>query len=331
MQRNGKVLCRRNEKVGADKARKILPIGFISRGFFNFPLQLLIGSLKEVENENIPKEIQLILAKIERKIKKIGEVYEAAKSLPYDTTYPHPNLFSEKKLEVRKFKLKILSKEKFKPVKIRILPEEKKIRKNCKLWKEFVNSVQNNLIVKIETRVSLAAWNEIKRHRTVRQDVESIYKAAESCLKNERLIHIPKGVNKKRFLEICSEALSLYEDMVENGIEKRDAIYILPHAITLGTTLILNGYHLFDPFGFLGVRSCPTSDYELNELSQKIMDGICKKIRGIKDLLGPKCKIGFCPERNFCANIFKFVKNYNLNLHKKLQAQLLQSKFFAHV
>ncbi len=312
------------KKVGKDKARKILPIGFVSRGFFNFPLQLLIGSLKEAENENFPREIQLMLAKMERKMKKIGEIYEAAKSLPYNTTYPHPNLFSEKKLKVRKFRLKILNKEKFKLPKIKILPEAKKIMENCKLWKGFVDSVENKLTVKVEARVSLAAWNEIKRHRTVRQDVESIYDAAEDCLKNKRLIHVPKGINKKRFLEICSEALSLYEEMVENGIEKRDAIYILPHSITLGINLILNGYHIFDPFGFLGVRSCSTADYELNELSQKIIDEICKRISGIKKLLGPKCKIGFCPERIFCANIFRFVKNYNLELHKKLQAELLQ-------
>ncbi|MCD6403267.1 MAG: FAD-dependent thymidylate synthase [Candidatus Aenigmarchaeota archaeon] len=158
---------------------------------------------------------------------------------------------------------------------------------------------------------------------TVRQNVESIYYAVDRYLErwDESLLHIPPQVERRKelkeeFLEACNQSFESYERLVEEGVEKRDAIYVIPHSLKVGMKLWLDGYHLFDPFGFIGVRACTTADYEIVLLMNDLIKRLSETIPEAKQLLGPKCKLGYCPEREFCGLIKKFVKEYDEELHK---------------
>jgi len=317
-----------------DYARRILPIGFISRGFFNLPLQVILGVIKEIKTDEekknpiYPKEIVKIAGLLEKHIKEnTNYLTNASFKLAYDTNFPHPNLFksdidfenSEMKILLKENALEELIKELKNELKIEAKPKEK-IKKVSEKWKEFVKKVQDKILVEVKTFVSLAAWNDIKRHRTVRQKVESIYHAVERCVEkwDENNFYMPPIKDQKvreEILKTYREALDFYKKLIENGIEKRDAIYVIPHGIKLGIKLLLDGYHIFDPFGFIGIRSCTTTDHEIVFLMNRITNELEKEIPEIKGLVGPKCKLGYCPERNFCEIIKKFVKDYDESLH----------------
>ena len=330
-------------KVKAEKsidyARRILPIGFVSRLFFNLPLQVVLGIIKEARKDikqkdpALPREIIEIANQLESSIRDhMHYLADASLKLSYDTNFPHPNLFrGDTEFQTPEIKI-LLKDENFESLLNEVknkLDNEKgdgkeSITKSAAVWKEFVEKIQDKILVEAKIVSSLSAWNDIKRHRTVRQKVESIYHAVERCLKkwDDKYFYIPQIENPKLKEEIVAtykEALMLYEKMVNSGIEKRDAIYVVPHAINLGMHMLLDGYHIFDPFGFLGIRTCTTTDHEVTKIANKIMNELRKELPAISDLVGPKCKLGYCPERNFCGLIKRFVKDYDENSHAGFQ------------
>jgi len=346
----------KEETNNVDYARRILPIGFISRGLFNLPLQVVLGVIKEVREDKsavLPKEIVEISNLLEAQIRNCTSfLAEASLKLPYDTNYPHPNLFkSDVGFQEQAQKTRILLKDEnfeklLDELKFRLKLEnevggietqdrrKKSIGKAAEIWKDFVEKIQDKILLEADVTSSLSAWNDIKRHRTARQKVESIYHAVDRCLKNldesnlaerdwiESNFYIPPVENqelRKEVAEAYKEALQLYEKMVKAGIEKRDAIYVIPHGINLGVKMFLDGYHLFDPFGFVGVRACTTADHEVVAIVNKIIRDLEKDVPGIETLIGPKCKLGYCPERIFCGLVKKFVDGYDESLHATFQ------------
>ena len=326
------------EETSIDNARRILPIGFVSSGLFAFPLQLILGIIKEVREDDqrktptLPKEIGEIAALLEESInEKTNYLANAALKLPYNTNFPHPNLFRND-VEFEKPGVRILLKdENFEEllnilkVKLDKLEVEKKdlkhkINEASEIWKGFIEKAQNKILLEANLLGSLTIWNDIKRHRTVRQKVEPIYTAIERSIKNwdENNFYIPKVKDpklKEEIIEVYKKAFWLYNKMVENGIEKRDAIYIIPHGINLRMNMFFDGYHLFDPFGFLSIRTCTTTDHEIVEIFNKVINILRNNIPETEGLIGPKCKLGYCPERNFCGLIKKFVKDYDEDTH----------------
>jgi thymidylate synthase ThyX len=328
-----------DETGNKDYARRVLPIGFISKLFFSLPLQVVLGIIKEVKEDKkrkeplLPKELWEMSKTLEAQIKKnTNYLADASLNLFYNTNYPHPNLFNSN-TDFQKPYMKILLKDDdfgkmLKDVKDKINREtgspKEKISETSRIWKEFVDNIQDKILLEVKIKGSLSIWNDIKRHRSVRQKVESIYHAADRCLKNwdRSNFDIPPIENddlKKEMVGLYKEAIELYKKMIDNGIEKRDAMYIIPHGIYLGIRLFLDGYHIFDPFGFIGIRACTHTDHEIILMINKLIGELNCNLPEIKGLIGPKCKIGFCPERNFCGVIKQFVRDYDENMHSAFQ------------
>jgi thymidylate synthase ThyX len=324
-----------NEETGRmDYARRILPIGFVSKLFMSIPLQTIVGIIKEVKEDKqrkthvLPKELWKISGVLEKEVRKSTPMLAGASmKMLYNTNFPHPNLFKSN-IEFMQPSTKVIVRdEKLEPMmsalseKLRSLNGDHKERytKAAGVWKDFVDDVQDKIVVEANIRGTLSIWNDIKRHRTVRQKVESIYDAADRCLKkwDESNLYIPQTSNelKKQIIDVYKEAFELYAKMVKGGIEKRDAIFIIPHGIRLGITMILDGYHFFDPFGFVGIRACTNTDHEIVSLTNNMVNDLKKEIPEIGNLMGPKCKLGRCPERNFCNIIKMFVKDYDKEMH----------------
>jgi hypothetical protein len=90
-----------DETGNKDYARRVLPIGFISKLFFSLPLQVVLGIIKEVKEDEkrkeplLPKELWKIAKSLENQIKiNTSFLADASLNLFYNTNYPHPNLFN---------------------------------------------------------------------------------------------------------------------------------------------------------------------------------------------------------------------------------------------
>jgi len=329
----------KDETKSFDEARRLLPMGITSQGFFSFPLQALIGIIKEVKEDKerkvhlIPKEIAKIAEIFEEQIKSnTNYSADASLKLPYNTNFTHPNLFKSD-IKLDQSGMKILLKDKSlgkmlsdlkNSLEADVGDSKERIKRNSSIWKDFVDNAQDKILLEADFKSSLSAWNDFKRHRTVRQKVESIYHAADRCIEkwDENNFYIPNVENpetRKEVMEIFKDSINLYKRMTENGIERRDAIYVIPNGMNVGVKMLFDGYHIFDPFGFVGIRACTTADHEIVKFVNQLSQEVKKELPETENLMGPKCKLGFCPERNFCGVVKKFVRNYDENLHSTFQ------------
>lgn len=291
-------------KFGYDQARNILPLGFTSYGFFSFPAQTILTCINECKrNKAIPEELKIISNEFEKILKlKTSYIFENSEKA-YETGYTFPNIFGD---------YEILENECVEVI------YKGDIRKILELynksvdWKKISQHAQLEIFVKVVSFISLAGWNEIKRHRTVKQFVEPIYKAIERYLKNpkEEYFHIPPNAGKS-YKEAFHNAIAFYEKLIKSGVEKKHALYIIPHALKVKFKLILDGYNLLDPFGFIGIRSCSTTHYEVRRFAEKISENVTKAVPELKNLIAPKCKIGICPEKNCCGIVKRFERKNN--------------------
>jgi len=314
------------ENYGADIARKLLPLSIKMHGFFSFPLQTIIGIVKDCEkrNEIYPKEI-IEIGKMIKKfaVEKAPLSTNAAEKLPYDNSYYKPNIFNgDFYCEDYKFE-KIYAENDFDEIIKKHYEKLKKIEtidERSEEWKRFVMKIKDLTLFSHSDKISLACFTDLKRHRTMKQNVENIYNAIKRSLKedikdNFFFCSLFSKEIEKEVEDAYLSAVQLYEKMVDKGIQKTEAIYIIPLGLKVKYKIYLDGYHIFDPFGFIGVRSCTTADNEIVSTVNKIISELVDF--GIPyELLGPKCKLGFCPEKKFCSIIKRFTKKYDENIHK---------------
>lgn len=219
--------------------------------------------------------------------------------------------------------------------------------------RNFVNEFNEAVRIKIFDSLSWRVWSEQKRHATLRQNVESVYSAADSAYKNikpfwnliqnayktgsledldlneiEKSIIIDDKLRRQPELTIpylyhTAKQLMFYGKLLDNRIEKRDALYIVPRNIRLST---LENYDLINLIDLeLPLRMCKTCEPERYATSWKKRDIMAKETRNIPYLdyfLQPKCNIGFCTEEPYCKHITD-LREYNKDLHKATKKIML--------
>jgi thymidylate synthase (FAD) len=62
--------------------------------------------------------------------------------------------------------------------------------------------------------------------------------------------------------------MEMYDGLVENGVKKEDARYILPNATTTNIVVTMNARELLH---FIELRSSPRAQWEIRELAQDML------------------------------------------------------------
>jgi len=94
-------------------------------------------------------------------------------------------------------------------------------------------------------------------------------------------------------------ALQLYRKLVQDGVSKEDARYILPQGIT--TTLLMT-INLRSLVNFMGLRLCNRAQQEIRDLANAMKDCIVNDFPEFAFTLKPRCEhLGYCPEENSCG------------------------------
>ncbi|MEM3096166.1 MAG: FAD-dependent thymidylate synthase, partial [Nitrososphaerota archaeon] len=170
--------------------------------------------------------------------------------------------------------------------------------------------------------MSLVAFHQAVRHRTVPTAVESIYTAADRAYQNpEENIVVPPSIKKDAglstiFRESVSIALECYRELLSRGVRRSTAIYIIPQALRVYSVRLYNGYNLIYPQGFIGTRTCSYTQWEERGIAYRIWRELEKSLPEIAALIGEKCRyLGYCPEREWCPIITKY-HTYSDELHR---------------
>ncbi len=169
-------------------------------------------------------------------------------------------------------------------------------------------------------------WGEDKRHRALPQTAESIYhtverarkylfKAEEKTLTPEyvsNFFSVPQKVaedngNWNIWINRIQESFEVYDSLIKMGVDKSDAINVIPRGIKLGVTKRRDLYNMTT--GHDSLRLCTTAEPEMRQITEKESALVTKALPDyMRGLIGPKCAdVGFCPDRKNCGRVAQYL------------------------
>jgi len=144
--------------------------------------------------------------------------------------------------------------------------------------------------------------SRIATHQLVRHRIGVSYSQ-----KSERYVHsnnpdmiIPKSIQgnkdaKNIFYHQQYISSNKYEKLIDIGIPKEDARYVLPRI----KTDIVVSYNARSLYEFFKQRCCMRAQTEIREIANKMLKIVKNKAPKLFRKAGPKCKdLGYCPENN---------------------------------
>ena len=136
-------------------------------------------------------------------------------------------------------------------------------------------------------------------HQLVRHRVASYSQQSQRYVSMEHASYVaPRTVEgnpeaEKEFREAMEAAWKAYARLQELGVPNEDARYLLPNACTTNITITMHARELLH---FFSLRSCNRAQWEIREMSDRMLK-LCKQVSPVifKDA-GPPCIRGPCPE-----------------------------------
>lgn len=154
--------------------------------------------------------------------------------------------------------------------------------------------------------ISRACSHQLVRHRLASFSQKS--QRYVEIKKLEKHVIIPESIKKSMsqpfntFIESASE---IYSKLIDSGVPKEDARFILPNATETSILITLDGRALLH---FFGLRCCYRAQWEIKALADEML----KKVRSVEPELyrkaGPYClQLDYCPEGRFSCGKMKEV------------------------
>lgn len=101
-------------------------------------------------------------------------------------------------------------------------------------------------------------------------------------------------VNNYRYHHLMSNIHNLYKSLIEDGVPKEDARFILPNACETNIVMTMNARELHHAFS---LRCCNRAQWEIRDLFNQIRDLVMRESPIIFENVGPSCETtGICKE-----------------------------------
>ena len=152
--------------------------------------------------------------------------------------------------------------------------------------------------------------SRVASHQLVRHRVASFSQQSQRYVKMnydpEAVIIPPSIQNNPEALKIFNDAVKqsqeAYKNLIDLGIAKEDARFILPHGHSTRLVLTMNARELHH---FFSLRLCRRAQWEIHELARKMLILCREKAPVLFEKAGPSCIFGKCSEARSCGNPYK--------------------------
>jgi len=364
--------------VEKEVAAKIVQYGHRGSGFMDMPLETLIGLEQYFRaNPDMPQEGRDIVNQMVKAVRKNGMLflYEARKAAARPG-YVVNDIFHRRENEASAFLAEhpeVLDRPLILDVRAKMSPEFKarlaeyseQLRKmqgasaevllendSMQGLVELMSDFNDCLSVKTAVNTPWRVWGEVKRHRTLKQDTESIYHARARAMETlgvggEQDTFFGEWTNKPQevihgFRQICSlpesivknnanlaiwqerfrDSLVASEKLVQMGVPESDAIYIIPRGLK---QVVVKDFDLANIIGlYLPIRLCKTAEEEMGQLTaaeRALMISDSRFPEEVKPLLVPKCgAAAYCLESKPCGKVQIANPGYTAEFHASLEA-----------
>jgi len=158
--------------------------------------------------------------------------------------------------------------------------------------------------------ISRACSHQLVRHRTASYSQQSQRYIPVKRL-HERVV-IPPSVSEKapdEYMTLIQRASDTYEGLVDRGIPREDARFVLPNAAETSLLFTIDGRSLLHLFG---IRCCNRAQWEIRALADRMLAEVRREEPALFNRAGPYCyKLGYCPEGRFtCGRMDEVVERY---------------------
>jgi len=144
--------------------------------------------------------------------------------------------------------------------------------------------------------VSRAMTHQLVRHRIASYTQQSqryvTYNTLDNYVTPKSVAENPDA--KKLFEETLSNISQSYQKLLNLGIPKEDARFILPNAAKTNIIVTMNARELRH---FFNLRCCARSQWEIREVAIEMLRQAKKATPTLFENAGPSCvELGYCPE-----------------------------------
>ncbi|MCD6421471.1 MAG: FAD-dependent thymidylate synthase [Thaumarchaeota archaeon] len=321
--------------VEIEDARYVLPLASATSLFASGSLDTFLGFIIDSRrlgrsSDTYPEELSLIGEEILKAALQAAPILTKAKllfktSLP---TYPYANPYKEGDPIIDRIIREAGEPAEPKLLSFTCLIKDKDLILNALSDPAKASTLPPLLNAVFLEPLSLAAYHQSIRHRTVPTAVESIYKAFDRLIeKPEKSLTIPPRINSseslsRRFMDAIQTMIGSYESLRELGALRSDAIYLAPQAMRIYAVRLYNAFNLLWPQGYVAMRTCSHSQWEERRIAYRIWSSIGERSPEIASIMGERCKLlGYCPEREWCEIILKY-REYDEEAHRKALRKL---------
>ncbi|MBQ4402321.1 MAG: FAD-dependent thymidylate synthase [Synergistaceae bacterium] len=152
--------------------------------------------------------------------------------------------------------------------------------------------------------------SRVSSHQLVRHRVASFSQQSQRYVKmsaDPEAVIIPPTVRENPealavFNEAVRKSQEAYKLMVEAGIPKEDARFILPHGHSTRLVMTMNARELHH---FFSLRLCRRAQWEIHELARKMLILCRQKAPVLFEKAGPSCIFGRCNEARTCGKPYR--------------------------
>ena len=179
-----------------------------------------------------------------------------------------------------------------------------------KLIAELFSSGHTSTFEHVTFTFGIDGLSRVASHQLVRHRLASFSQQSQRYVKmnyDPEAVVIPASVkNNPKALKIFNDAVSktqeAYKNLIELGISKEDARFILPHGHSTRLVLTMNARELHH---FFSLRLCKRAQWEIQELARKMLILCREKAPVLFEKAGPSCIFGKCSEARTCGNPYK--------------------------
>ena len=179
-----------------------------------------------------------------------------------------------------------------------------------KLIADLFRSGHTSTFEHVSFTFGIDGLSRVASHQLVRHRMASFSQQSQRYV---RMSPDPEAVVIPPSVASNPEALKLYTDsirhsqetyraLIEMGITKEDARFILPHGHSTRLVLTMNARELHH---FFGLRLCRRAQWEIHELARKMLVLCREKAPVLFERAGPSCIFGKCEEARTCGKPYR--------------------------
>ena len=179
-----------------------------------------------------------------------------------------------------------------------------------KLIAELFRSGHMSTFEHVSFTFGIDGLSRVSSHQLVRHRVASFSQQSQRYVKmsgEEENMIIPPTIQANSealriFQETAKTSQESYKLLIEMGIPKEDARFILPHGYSTRLVMTMNARELHH---FFSLRLCRRAQWEIHELARKMLVLCREKAPVLFEKAGPSCIFVRCEEARTCGKPYK--------------------------